>query len=107
MAQGKSHSITRRSLLAGAATSAATALAGSPALPATPPDLVLATLDREFAAALVTFEAAHHRYSACERRYFALRRSKPSKAARARIRRNATCRQPNGRPTRPFRRCTY
>jgi hypothetical protein len=86
MAQGKSHSISRRGLLAGAATTAATALAGSPALPAPAPEPALAALGREFAQALAVFEAAHKRYCACERRYFALRRGVRTRAARARIR---------------------
>jgi hypothetical protein len=87
MAQAKSHFITRRSLLAGAATTAATALAGSPALPASAPDVALGALGQEFAQALVIFEAAHKRYSACEKRYFALSSGVRIKAKRARIRR--------------------
>ncbi len=89
MAQGKSHSITRRTLLTGAATTAATALAGSSALPASPPDVALGALGREFATALVVFEAAHERYSRCEQRYFTLRRRARTKAARTRIRRES------------------
>jgi hypothetical protein len=86
MAQAKRHFITRRSLLAGAGTTTAAALAGSPALPAPAPDLALAALGREFAQALAVFDAAHQRYCACERRYFALRRGVRTRAARARIR---------------------
>jgi hypothetical protein len=79
--------MTRRSLLTGAATTAATALAGSPALPATLPEPTLAALGQEFAQAIVIFQAAHKRYSACEKRYFALATGVRKKAARARIRR--------------------
>jgi len=87
MAQGKSHSITRRGLLTGVATTAATALAGSPALPAIAPEPALAALEQEFAQAIVIFQAAHKRYSACEKRFFALCRRGQTKRVRARIRR--------------------
>jgi hypothetical protein len=79
--------LTRRSLLAGAATLAATVSGAAQALPMSTPDLALAALEREFTRGLFIFEAAHKRYSACEKRYFALCRRGQTKAARARIRR--------------------
>jgi hypothetical protein len=86
--------LTRRSLLAGAGTMAATALTVSralathaPAAGAIVPDADLSALARQFDQALVAFEAAHQRYCQCERRFFALRRGARTKAARARIRR--------------------
>jgi hypothetical protein len=79
--------LTRRSLLAGAAAVTATVSGVTQALPASAPDSALAALEREFAQGLITFEAAHKRYSACEKRYFALSSGVRKKAARARIRR--------------------
>jgi hypothetical protein len=86
MAQAENHFITRRTLLTGAATTAATALAGSSVLPATSPEPGLVFLEEEFAQAIVIFQAAHKRYSACEKRFFALCRRGQSKAARSRLR---------------------
>jgi hypothetical protein len=79
--------LTRRSLLAGAASLAAAVSGVAQALPASAPDLALAALEREFTQGLLIFDAAHKRYSACEKRYFALCSGVRTKAARARIRR--------------------